>query len=346
MQATQPSDVSCVHQASTPSVPTPNAAAAPITAEAEKQQHLPQLPPQPLTLCPIILSPDPPSSPPPALAATPVEVSCTAERDESSVTADTPQATSTLNASCVPYASLSTSPTACTAPSAQDANASQVSATPELIQFTPSIQSSPVDPSPAAAPTSPPPPLPAPPPSSPSPTSITRTTRSTTIPTDFFARLHSRSNRSAAAYFQSEFLSSSPICDCGDFPVYSTKVGQLTPGCKLKAVDNLCLYCINHALIHRYGTEPEIGDVFWTAELENEFQSYYLGFYTAEELEALDKAETEVRMIARYERTMLRFVPWLQKRGVRRTCPHTGSPTPCTSDDCLRGTEPIPAANC
>jgi hypothetical protein len=136
------------------------------------------------------------------------------------------------------------------------------------------------------------------------------------------------------------------MCDCGDFPVYSTKLGHLAFGCKLTAVDHLCLFCIRDALTYGYGTEPELDSVFWSADLQREYQMYYQSFYTRQEAEAQEAAESDEHWLARMEQTMQRLVPWLQKRGVRRTCPHTGTPTPCRAERCLRGTEPIPAANC
>jgi hypothetical protein len=41
-----------------------------------------------------------------------------------------------------------------------------------------------------------------------------------------------------------------------------------------------------------------------------------------------------------YDRSMQRFMPWLSKRGMRRTCPHV--PGACRNIDCCRGTETLP----
>ena len=133
------------------------------------------------------------------------------------------------------------------------------------------------------------------------------------------------------------------MCGCGLFPVHSTKLDQLTPGCKLKAVDHLCLLCIRQALTHSYGTEPEIGAVFWNAQLKTEFLRYYLPLYTPEEAHAvLSAALSDDIYLAHLELTMQRLGPWLQKRGVRRTCPHGGMSLKCCSEACVLGTKQTP----
>ena len=125
--------------------------------------------------------------------------------------------------------------------------------------------------------------------------------------------------------------------------MYSTKLGQLTPGCKLKAVDHLCLLCIRQTMMQRYGTEPEIGDVFWNAQLNGELKRYYGSFYTAEEIPVvLSAALPGDDYLVHLEQTMQRLVPWLQKRGVRRTCPHSGKSLMRCSEACVLGTEQIP----
>jgi len=125
--------------------------------------------------------------------------------------------------------------------------------------------------------------------------------------------------------------------------VYSTKLGQLTPGCKLKAVDHLCLPCICYALTSRYGTEPEIGAVFWNAQLNDELMRYYCSLYTLEEYrEVVAAAVPDNGYVPHLERTMQRLVPWLQKRGVRRTCPHNEKSLMCCSEACVIGTEKVP----
>ena len=125
--------------------------------------------------------------------------------------------------------------------------------------------------------------------------------------------------------------------------MYSTKLGQLTPGCELKAVDHLCLFCIRQMMMQRYGSQPEIGAVFWHTHLEHEYYRYYASFYTREEIRVVASATLpDDGYVVRLERTMQRLVPWLQKRGVRRTCPHSGKSLMCCSETCVIGTEQIP----
>jgi hypothetical protein len=156
------------------------------------------------------------------------------------------------------------------------------------------------------------------------------------MPSSFFGRLSSRT-RAHTNYFQTHFLSSSPICQCNLFPVYSSKLGQLTSGCKLAAVKHLCLACICHVLDWEYGTEPEIGDVFLTDEMLDEYNSYYNTFYNRDETSALLQEED----YDFFECSMQVIMPWLSKRGVKRTCPHTGVPFSCDVLSCARGTEPV-----
>jgi hypothetical protein len=86
----------------------------------------------------------------------------------------------------------------------------------------------------------------------------------------------------------------------------------------------------------KYGTEPEIGDVFLTKTLRAEYRAFYNTFYTTEEAFAMQSAEE----YDFYDRNMEVIMPWLSKRGVRRTCPHAGVPFTCPQDTCSRGTGP------
>jgi hypothetical protein len=160
----------------------------------------------------------------------------------------------------------------------------------------------------------------------------------------FFDRLPARS-RSQARYFKVCFRPSSPTCECDRFPVFSSKVklGEYEGDagkCKLAAVSHLCLDCIHHVLDWKYGTEPEIGDVFLTAQLRSEYIAFYNTFYTTEEAFAMERAEE----YDFYDRNMEVIMPWLSKRGVRRTCPHAGVPFTCPQDTCSRGTEHVVVA--
>jgi hypothetical protein len=123
--------------------------------------------------------------------------------------------------------------------------------------------------------------------------------------------------------------------------VYSSKLGQPSSTCKLAAVNGLCLTCIQSIFASRYDTVPEIGDVFFTKELEVEWSNFYADFYTEEEQEGeMDQWETDEETFLCYDRSMQRIMPWLAKRGVRRTCPHV--PGACRDIDCCRGTEAVP----
>ena len=52
--------------------------------------------------------------------------------------------------------------------------------------------------------------------------------------------------------------------------------------------------------------------------------------------------ETDDEILLCVDRSMQRIMPWLSKRGVRRTCPHV--PGACRSVDCCRGTEAVPVS--
>jgi hypothetical protein len=52
--------------------------------------------------------------------------------------------------------------------------------------------------------------------------------------------------------------------------------------------------------------------------------------------------ETKEETSLCYDRSMQRIMPWLSKRGVRRTCPHVAGA--CHDIDCCRGTEAVPAS--
>jgi hypothetical protein len=127
------------------------------------------------------------------------------------------------------------------------------------------------------------------------------------------------------------------MCQCDQFPVYFSKLGQLTSGCRLAAVKHLCLVCICCVLDWDYGTEPEIGVVFLTNEMIDEYYAYYSTFYGREETTALMQKEDYDYL----ECNMQIVMPWLSKRGVRRTCPHAGESFSCLDAACRRGTEPV-----
>jgi hypothetical protein len=122
--------------------------------------------------------------------------------------------------------------------------------------------------------------------------------------------------------------------------VHSSKVDHPSSGCKLAAVNDLCLSCIRFIFTARYGTVPEIGDVFFTKELQSEWFGYYSHFYTIQEKDEMDLWETDEEIFLCFDRSMQRIMPWLSKRGVRRTCPHV--PGACPNIQCCRGTETMP----
>jgi hypothetical protein len=89
---------------------------------------------------------------------------------------------------------------------------------------------------------------------------------------------------------------------------------------------------------------PEIGEVFFTKELKLECLDFYAEFYTVEEEEGQMRLwETVEETFLCYDRSMQRIMPWLSKKGVRRTCPHIAGA--CRSLDCCRGTEAVPASS-
>ena len=136
-------------------------------------------------------------------------------------------------------------------------------------------------------------------------------------------------------------LPSSPMCECNRFPVHSSKLGLDVPRVKLAALNHLCLACMYDDVFNwNFHTEPELHSVFWTDELDCEFRTYYEYFYTDEEEDSLVEERSEHYM-SHLEATMARIAPWLRKRGVQRTCAHAGS---CRDEDCIRGTEPVPAS--
>ena len=89
----------------------------------------------------------------------------------------------------------------------------------------------------------------------------------------------------------------------------------------------------------QYGTTPEIGTVFFTDQMSNEWFSFYRNFYTMEEEQEMDFWESEEELFLCYDRSMQRIMPWLSKRGVRRTCPHVAGA--CRDIRCCRGTEAV-----
>jgi hypothetical protein len=121
--------------------------------------------------------------------------------------------------------------------------------------------------------------------------------------------------------------------------VYSSKSGNSSPGCKLSAVKDLCLACIEDILSWKYGTTPEIGTVFLTEQMRHEWDSFYQRFYTKEEELEIESWETEEEVILSFDRSMQRIMPWLIQRGMRRTCPHVAGA--CRNVRCCRGTSPV-----
>ena len=161
---------------------------------------------------------------------------------------------------------------------------------------------------------------------------------STNIPFHFHSRLHNRVH-SEMQYFHDHFLPSAPLCECNRFPVYSSKVGLVASRCKLSAVKDLCLACIKETLSVPYGTTPEIGSVFFTDKMRNEGISFYWNFYTMEEEQEIEFWQSEEEVFLSHDRSMQRIMPWLSKRGVRRTCPHVAGA--CRDIRCCRGTEAV-----
>jgi hypothetical protein len=121
--------------------------------------------------------------------------------------------------------------------------------------------------------------------------------------------------------------------------VYSSKSGDSTSGCKLSAVKDLCLACIEDTLCWKYGTTPQIGTVFFTDQMRDEWESFYQHFYTEEEVLEIESWETEEELFLCFDRSMQRIMPWLIQRGMRRTCPHVAGA--CRDVRCCRGTAAV-----
>ncbi len=272
---------------------------------------------------------------------------------------DTMQANEPSDAPCIPQAAVSTSLAADAAAAAAAQDPSESFLTESLSSPSPSIStgtSRPFDDVPAvtgssnsdalqARPTGDAPCVqPAPPLLTPMtataaaivPTSATHTrahnTRSTTVASAFFSRLSTRAPV-CAVYFKQHFLSSSPLCPCKRFPVYASKLGQLTPACKFSAVDHLCLVCVCELLHYGFDTTPSLEEAFWTKEMETEVYDYYYDFAMQDEL--LEQHLSLEQECAEMERNMERITPWLRKRGVHRTCVHAGA---CLKLKCIQAT--------
>ena len=106
-------------------------------------------------------------------------------------------------------------------------------------------------------------------------------------------------------------------------------------------LNDLCLDCIASVLDTRYGTEPEIGDVFFTERLRYRWRRFYSTFYTSQERDEMASWQTAEQHSRRQHHDMQRIVPWLSKRGVRRTCPHVAGT--CHDVLCCRGTAIVQA---
>jgi hypothetical protein len=124
--------------------------------------------------------------------------------------------------------------------------------------------------------------------------------------------------------------------------VYSSRIWQTSSVCKLSVLHDLCLDCIASILDRRYGTVPEIGDVFFTAELRHKWRRYYRDFYREDEQAEMEQWESEEEMFRAFDYSMQRILPWLSKRGARRTCPHLAGA--CRDIDCCRGTAVEPTS--
>jgi len=92
----------------------------------------------------------------------------------------------------------------------------------------------------------------------------------------------------------------------------------------------------------QYGTTPEIGTVFFTDQMWDEWDSFYHNFYTKEEELEIEFWESEEEVFLSHDRSMQRIMPWLSKRGARRTCPHLAGA--CRDIDCCRGTAVEPTS--
>jgi hypothetical protein len=171
-------------------------------------------------------------------------------------------------------------------------------------------------------------------------TTTTTPTVTASVPFHFLQRLNSRP-RSHAQHFHHHFLPSAPLCECHRFPVYSSKLGDPPSACKLAAVSHLCLSCIEELLSHRYDTTPEIGAVFFTAQMREEWEDFYQAFYNKDEVCEVESWESEEELFQCFDRSMQRIMFWLSKRGVRRTCPHVAGA--CREVHCCLGTEAVVA---
>jgi hypothetical protein len=79
--------------------------------------------------------------------------------------------------------------------------------------------------------------------------------------------------------------------------------------------------------------------------MHDEFDDFYKHFYTDDERNEIDAWETEEELFLCLDRSMQRIMPWLSKRGVKRTCPHVAGA--CRDILCCRGTEAVVVlANC
>ena len=164
---------------------------------------------------------------------------------------------------------------------------------------------------------------------------------STPIPLDFHARLGTR-RPSHAWHFRLRFSSPAPLYQCKRFPVYSSGSMDWNKVRRLTLLNDLCLDCIASVLDTRYGTEPEIGDVFFTERLRYRWRRFYSTFYTSQERDEMASWQTAEQHSRRQHYDMQRIVPWLSKRGVRRTCPHMAGT--CHDVLCCRGTAKVQAA--
>ena len=160
-------------------------------------------------------------------------------------------------------------------------------------------------------------------------------------PTTRTARAAIRVDRPIPLHFDSRFSPSGPLCQCKRFPVYSSgSIDQPEPF-PLSVLNDLCLDCIASVLDTRYGTEPEIGDVFFTERLRYRWRRFYSTFYTSQERDEMASWQTAEQHCRRQHHDMQRIVPWLSKRGVRRTCPHMAGT--CHDVLCCLGTAIVQA---
>ena len=66
---------------------------------------------------------------------------------------------------------------------------------------------------------------------------------------------------------------------------------------------------------------------------------FLCNFYTEEEELEIEFWESEEEVFLFHDRSMQRIMPWLSKRGVRRTCPHVAGA--CRDIYCCHGTEAV-----